>query len=132
MEVKVLLEAGTGRKPGITLTPLIDVVFILLVFFMLVMQFQQVQQMPVALSDDIHSSQSENEVYIIKLLGEGNCQVNAQVTICNDVIELLPEKINTTVHIAFSQNIQLGNIIAMQDKLNLAGIDSLISITQKP
>ena len=44
-----MLLTGSRKKPAIGLTPLIDVVFILLIFFMLVMQFQQFQQNPVNL-----------------------------------------------------------------------------------
>ncbi len=38
------IPVSASRKPGIGLTPLIDIVFILLVFFMLVVQFQKLQQ----------------------------------------------------------------------------------------
>ena len=38
------------KKPSISLTPLIDVVFILLIFFMLIMQFKQFSQFPIDLA----------------------------------------------------------------------------------
>ena len=44
-----MLLSPSRKKPSIGLTPLIDVVFILLIFFMLVMQFQQFQQNPINL-----------------------------------------------------------------------------------
>ena len=50
----VSLENIVRKKPTIGLTPLIDVVFILLIFFMLVMNFQRYQ------IQDIHiTSRSE-------------------------------------------------------------------------
>lgn len=44
------LDAPVKRNPGIGLTPLIDVVFILLVFFMLATRFTVLQEAPLQLS----------------------------------------------------------------------------------
>lgn len=44
------LDAPARRSPGIGLTPLIDVVFILLVFFMLATRFTVLQEAPMQLS----------------------------------------------------------------------------------
>ncbi|MBH44867.1 MAG: hypothetical protein CMD88_05365 [Gammaproteobacteria bacterium] len=61
----------------ISLTPIIDVVFILLIFFMLATNFQQFNKMNIKLSTESSSiSTSDKKIFVIKFNQDGNYLLN--------------------------------------------------------
>ncbi|KZY50132.1 hypothetical protein A3732_21925, partial [Oleiphilus sp. HI0050] len=62
----MLLKVQTKPKNLVSLTPLIDVVFILLLFFMLTSSFSQFRQIELGqLSQGAHSSAEQNRLLIL-------------------------------------------------------------------
>jgi biopolymer transport protein ExbD len=63
----------------ISLTPIIDVVFILLIFFMLATNFQSFNQTDIKLSNEEASiSQSEKRVYLVEFNKDGEFRLNKE------------------------------------------------------
>ena len=61
----------------ISLTPIIDVVFILLIFFMLATNFQSFNQTDIKLSnEEASTSQSDKRIYLVEFNKEGEFKLN--------------------------------------------------------
>lgn len=76
----------------ISLTPIIDVVFILLIFFMLATNFQSFNQTDIKLSSEQASiSQSEKRIYLVEFNKDGEFKLNketmSQKTIKNQILD---------------------------------------------
>ena len=76
----------------ISLTPIIDVVFILLIFFMLATNFQSFNQTDIKLSSDQASiSQSEKRIYLVEFNKDGEFKLNketmSQKSIKNQILD---------------------------------------------
>lgn len=70
----------TARKKTISLTPLIDVVFILLLFFMLTSTFLHMRQIDVSAATEAKQQKDLQKFSIIKLLNnQGDFSLNQQV-----------------------------------------------------
>ena len=78
----------------ISLTPIIDVVFILLIFFMLATNFQKFNQVDINITTETAApSQEDKELFIIEFNNSGNYKLNDTPYSLND----LKEKIKVTV-----------------------------------
>ena len=76
----------------ISLTPIIDVVFILLIFFMLATNFQSFNQTDIKLSnEEASTSQSEKKIYLVEFNKEGEFKLNkatmSQKSIKNKILD---------------------------------------------
>lgn len=76
----------------ISLTPIIDVVFILLIFFMLATNFQSFNQTDIKLSSEQASiSQSDKRIYLVEFNKDGEFKLNketmSQKTIKNQILD---------------------------------------------
>lgn len=70
------LDSRTRRCRSISLTPLIDVVFILLLFFMITTRFGQEQGISISVPVDAASQRSTDEQSLrIRLIAEGSVQL---------------------------------------------------------
>ena len=76
----------------ISLTPIIDVVFILLIFFMLATNFQSFNQTDIKLSSEQASiSQSDKRIYLVEFTKNGEFKLNketmSQRSIKNEILD---------------------------------------------
>tara|TARA_Y100000389_G_scaffold174263_1_gene184077 strand:- start:103 stop:540 length:438 start_codon:yes stop_codon:yes gene_type:complete len=76
----------------ISLTPIIDVVFILLIFFMLATNFQSFNQTDIKLSnEEASTSQSDKKIYLVEFNKEGEFKLNkatmSQKSIKNKILD---------------------------------------------
>lgn len=82
------LEERPHRAPFISLTPLIDVVFILLVFFMLATRFGQFREQPVDIrTTGPQSSEEQQEWSIVTVLADGRIRWNEQTYTLADGVQ---------------------------------------------
>jgi len=70
-----LNETRSSKLP-ISVTPLIDVVFLLLIFFMLVSTFLKFNSIPIAAVESGHASADISEIVLIQLLDGKRQRVN--------------------------------------------------------
>tara|TARA_B100001778_G_C18349276_1_gene521208 strand:+ start:293 stop:730 length:438 start_codon:yes stop_codon:yes gene_type:complete len=80
----------------ISLTPIIDVVFILLIFFMLATNFQSFNKTDIKLSNESASiSQSDKQIYLVEFNKKGEYKLNKKnlslVEIKNKIVEGIKE-----------------------------------------
>lgn len=126
------LELSGSRRVKVSLTPLIDVVFILLLFFMLTTQFSKQQAMRIQLPDtdaSVSPSQATDKLRLA-LLSDGRITVNGLVTI--DSVELesygavadsLSQAAVVFVRAEDSVNLQL--LARFIDRLSSIGFDQI-------
>lgn len=72
------LKAQSRRKLRLSLTPLIDVVFLLLIFFMLASTFLKFSAMPIAGATGGNGATNLKEIALIQLSPQGALTVNGE------------------------------------------------------
>lgn len=72
------IEPERHRTPFISLTPLIDVVFILLVFFMLATRFGQFYELPVNVQPADHAPQRDHHWRTLQVEADGQASLDGQ------------------------------------------------------
>ncbi|TVO72550.1 ExbD/TolR family protein [Sedimenticola selenatireducens] len=121
----------------LNLTPLIDIVFLLLVFFMLTAHFIEEERIDIQLPRASSSDRLENDQYItVHLTPEGVLYVDGVITDLSDLTEVLkgalhsPEK--NFVRLKGDQQAQFGKAVQIIDAVRLAGAGALDIQTEKP
>jgi biopolymer transport protein ExbD len=126
------LSKKPKRPPIVSLTPLIDVVFILLIFFMLVSQFMQLQQQSVPLSAEGEASTEAIDsinIGIIKNEGANTIGylVNGIAMNFSQVSSYLQENKVEVVLLMPEANIRLQTFINVKERLSSLGIKKINS-----
>lgn len=104
-----LIQNSGRKKPRIGLTPLIDVVFILLIFFMLVMSFQRYQKQGIDVGKRVGKSTKIDPLKII-IINEEKCTFNQRELACHLIKELLPHN-TKSLAISYPNTSELNDII---------------------
>lgn len=100
----------------ISLTPIIDVVFILLIFFMLATNYQSFNQTDIKLSNEEASiSQSEKRVYLVEFNKDGEFRLNketmSQKNIKNEILDSKKKQEEYLVVIKGDKNTEIQDIL---------------------
>lgn len=129
--VDMRLELPARARASVALTPLIDVVFILLLFFMLTTQFDRQQALPmkVPASDGSLAVQSLDTL-LIELAADGTVSLSGDTGVSASAIAEHPairQAINMTlpVSIVADDTVQLQTFTQMVDTLSAIGISNL-------
>lgn len=124
----------TGQTPN--LTPLIDIVFLLLVFFMLTSHFVQEQainiDLPVADSGEAVTEDSQLEVVITP---EGYLLVDEHIVEAKDLEGVLRQQLEgrdeRLVRVRGDRGAQLGKAVTVLDAARKAGADGVDIVTEQ-
>lgn len=126
MTVAVQLQPKIRRKRTIvSLTPLIDIIFILLLFFMLTTQFNQLQGTTITVGTGTTSSavtEDENSMYLL-LLPEQKISINGQPSLAieNQSVELaIAEALTNEIRMVvdFDDAVTLQQMTELLDRLH--------------
>ncbi len=112
----LLKQTPPQRRQMISLTPLIDVVFILLLFFMLSSTFMQWRQIDVS-SPSESDTEEQQLTHITLLSNDGLVQINDQTFLMTD-LQTLNTIVNDNSNAVFV--IQVENGLHIQSMINLA------------
>ena len=120
-----------------SLTPLIDIVFLLLVFFMLTAHFVKDQVLDISLPDAESSTTLENEDALeIVLDKQGHILINKKhispIDLDNILQQMLSGRKNKQVVLRGDKISQLGLTVNVMDAARKAGATSLDIVTEKP
>ena len=123
------LQTATRRK-ALSLTPLIDVVFILLLFFMLTSSFIKWHNMELAVSKPSTSTvQSSDQPPLLFSLDEtGELSLRGQVYNENDnavLAQLIDENSDASVILLTTDQVNVQQIISTIDRLKRLGAESV-------
>ncbi len=122
----------------ISLTPIIDVVFILLIFFMLATNFQSFNKTDIQISNESAStSQSDQKIYLVEFDKEGNFMLNnnelSMSDIKNKILEGMKEdEDNYIVVVKGSKGTNVQNLLNVIADFKISNIDKItLGITEK-
>ena len=121
-----LREDEGGEELTLNLTPLIDVVFQLLIFFMVATTFQEPEEsldveLPPAASGE--AREPELEELVIHLLRDGSCRLAGQEV--DDAARAAERDPETPVTIRGDREVKHERVVSVMDACGLAGLRSL-------
>jgi len=113
--------SGSKSKIRVNLTPLIDVVFILLIFFMLVSSFSQWRELPLELSTATSVSNSNPSISFVVLQRTEVISLNKQAITLKELLEILSAKLAVDakhqIMLRAEQGVPLQQLISVLEKL---------------
>ena len=114
----------------ISLTPIIDVVFILLIFFMLATNFQKFNQMDINIATEtVAPSILDKEVFIIKFDSSGNYKLNDTPYSLDDIKKkfesVIPDNPDYMVILKPANKTNLQSILNVVENLNKNKIQNI-------
>ena len=114
------IEPEHHRAPFISLTPLIDVVFILLVFFMLATRFGQFNDLPVNVQPADSTDSQRDQWLVVEVKGNGSLILNG-VRFTPEAIADRLEKQHRKVWVTVSPEATLQQALRAVDDIKAAG-----------
>ncbi|WCN07843.1 ExbD/TolR family protein [Marinomonas mediterranea] len=119
------------RKTGISLTPLIDVVFILLLFFMLTSSFVpwRIVDTPLAVSSAPKADAEPKEVAVLTLeSNDGRVLFKNQLFVIDNasqMSDLVEQNQDKTIAIKAKKGVTLQSLMLLADQLKLLGAENI-------
>ncbi|HBC18951.1 MAG TPA: biopolymer transporter ExbD [Alcanivorax sp.] len=115
------IEPERHRTPFISLTPLIDVVFILLVFFMLATRFGQFYDLPVNVQPADSINKPDDKWLVIEVEADGDLNLNG-VSFTPDAVADRLDTQKSKVWVTVSADATLQQALAAVDAIKAAGV----------
>lgn len=115
------IEPERHRTPFISLTPLIDVVFILLVFFMLATRFGQFYDLPVNVQPAESMNKPDDKWLVIEVEADGDLNLNGVSFTPDAVVDRLDTD-KTKVWVTVNADASLQQALAAVDAIKAAGV----------
>lgn len=119
---------------GVSIAPLIDIVFLLLIFFMLTSHIEIIPGVDIALPDITERvSDTSAENVIVALDKEGNYYLNEEMIGLKDLFRRLQETAQPTkTHLILQadRDVKHGQVVRVMDMAKKAGIDSIVISAQ--
>ena len=115
---------------SINITPLIDIVFLLLVFFMLATSFIQKSTIEVNLSSGKNVEiENEKNTIVLILNKKGQIYLNKKLinisSIRNEVISIIEKKPKSKILIKSDKKLAVQKVIRLIEEVRLAGTDNI-------
>ncbi len=121
----------------LNLTPMIDAVFLLLIFFMTTTVFVKATQLKIELPDSVHYDQLKAEKKLnLRISSEGQLEINGQFVAMGQLARWLErEKVRTgsaTLIITADADAAHGHIIDAMEMATMAGVEKIDIETEEP
>lgn len=128
-------ERRTNNHQHINLTPLVDVVFLLLLFFMLTSHFVKAPAIKIALPDSKTAEPEIKEEVIITIAADGSLFLDQDRVLLTGLQYNLQEKLQKlkkpAVRIKADREAKLGLVVKVVDEIRLAGAGAFSLETEK-
>ena len=136
IEVTVMFKTTLKKKSSINIIPMIDVIFFLLVFFMLFTTFRTTPEgIEMQLPKAVTATEQNTENFIVQIDSEGNYYYEDQSLELNQVISEAEvannENTNLTIVISADKNTRYENVVSLMDGMRNAGITRLALAADK-
>ncbi len=83
------LNVPEKKSLNLSLTPLIDVVFLLLIFFMLASTFSRFSSLPLSVNSGQSQSNSSKKFILVRIQKEGDIEINGRKVTSEDLITVI-------------------------------------------
>ena len=136
IEVTVMFKTTLKKKSSINIIPMIDVIFFLLVFFMLFTTFRTTPEgIEMQLPKAVTATEQSTENFIVQIDSEGNYYYGDQVLELNQIISEAEvansENTNLTIVISADKNTRYENVVSLMDGMRNVGITRLALAADK-
>lgn len=115
------IDTGPHRAPAVSLTPLIDVVFILLIFFMLATRFGNWRDLPMDVTPRGESAPSDETLYRLEVIDGERVELDGEVHAVADLPALLRPLRGETLRISGRDDATLQELLRVTDTVRAAG-----------
>lgn len=114
---------------GLPLTPLIDIVFLLIIFFMLTTTFMKVESMELIMPSKGGSSTEKQEVVRLYLYENGDIQLGKSKLDAAQLDEhlkaMFEQNASTKMMVLTEEGVTMQQMVSAMDRINLAGGQSI-------
>lgn len=136
IEVTVMFKTTLKKKSTINIIPMIDVIFFLLVFFMLFTTFRTTPEgIEMQLPKAVTATEQNTENFIVQIDSEGNYYYEDQSLGLNQIISEAEvannENTNLTIVISADRNTRYENVVSLMDGMRNVGITRLALAADK-
>jgi len=119
---------------GISMAPLIDIVFLLLIFFMLTSHFEIITGIDIKLPDITERASDQSVDTMIVVIDEtGNCYLKKGKVALKDLylrLKRIAEQRKINLILQADRNVKHGYVVRVMDLANQAGINSIVIAAQ--
>jgi len=131
-----MFKTTLKKKSSINIIPMIDVIFFLLVFFMLFTTFRTTPEgIDMQLPKAVTATEQNTENFIVQIDADGNYYYDDQSLELNQIIseaELANgENANLTIVISADKNTRYENVVSLMDGMRNVGITKLALAADK-
>jgi biopolymer transport protein ExbD len=114
---------------GLPLTPLIDVVFILIIFFMLTTSFMRLESLELILPSKGGKAAEKQDVVRLSLYENGDMQLGTRKVTADELDASLKKMFdaspNTKMMVLTSEGVTMQQMVSAMDRINFAGGSSV-------
>ena len=131
-----MFKTTLKKKSSINIIPMIDVIFFLLVFFMLFTTFRTTPEgIEMQLPKAVTATEQNTENFIVQIDSEGNYYYGDQSLELNQIISEAEmannENTNLTIVISADKNTRYENVVSLMDGMRNVGITRLALAADK-
>jgi biopolymer transport protein ExbD len=120
---------------GISIAPLIDIVFLLLIFFMVTSHFEVISGIDISLPDIAQRGpdHSKNDTVVVALDKKGNCYLETKQVTFKDLYLTLEERVqqkHINLVLQADRDVTHGQVVRVMDLAKKAGVSSIVIAAQ--
>jgi biopolymer transport protein ExbD len=122
------------KKVVINITSLIDVLFLLLIFFMVSSTFLEQPGMKLELPETKSNAPEKIENFILEITTEGSMTLNGESVQLDNLEEkfkqMLPDVQEKSLVLKADKNVSHGNVVKVMDLAKLSGLEKIVIATK--
>ncbi len=132
---KIHLNRGKSGDPGLMMTPLIDIMFLITIFFVLTSSFSQKPAFDISLPQASTGSPALKQDLSVFLKSDGRIFVNEKEVTLDSLVMVLQDaaggQIPETLLIQGDQTITYNVLIQVMDRIRALGWENISLVTEK-
>ena len=119
---------------GISIAPLLDIVFLLLIFFMLTSHFETISGIDIRLPDISEKGRDRSDDNVVVVLDKaGTCYLQEEKVTLKDLylrLQQMTQKKKISLMLQADQDVRHGLVVRIMDLANNAGVNSIVIAAQ--
>lgn len=119
---------------GISIAPLLDIVFLLLIFFMLTSHFETISGIDIRLPDISEKGRDRSDDNVVVVLDKaGTCYLQEERVTLKDLylrLQQMTQKKKISLMLQADQDVRHGLVVRIMDLANNAGVNSIVIAAQ--
>ena len=119
---------------GISIAPLIDIIFLLLIFFMLTSHFETISGIDIRLPDISEKDRDRSDDDVVVVLDKGGaCYLQEEKVTLKDLylrLKQMTQKKRINLMLQADQDVRHGLVVRIMDLAKNAGVNSIVSAAQ--